>query len=193
MARSWWRIFSVLKKRSTIYEVWAHRIKYKMPWLVSNLICKSQSAEMFIDWPSYKWLKYCNIGSGYHWLHCRTLQTAVGVFGGEAYVDGIDAPPLMVANTGKSSHPAISSLNCSPFIAVELCREHLVCHIICLFSCHSFCFFSVCGCHKIHNPMHRTRGSVVIKPWNLSHEEFCGTSHIKRSTTDIVEETVFEL
>ncbi|KAI8550206.1 hypothetical protein RHMOL_Rhmol06G0086900 [Rhododendron molle] len=58
----------------------------------------------------------------------RTMQTAVGVFGGEAYVDGIDAPPLMVANTGKSSHPAISSLNCSPFIAVELCREHLGVH-----------------------------------------------------------------
>ncbi|KAG5543755.1 hypothetical protein RHGRI_016494 [Rhododendron griersonianum] len=69
-----------------------------------------------------------NIGSGYHWLHCRTMQTAVGVFGGEAYVDGIDAPPLMVANAGKSSHPAISSLNCSPFIAVELCREHLGIH-----------------------------------------------------------------
>ncbi|KAG5543754.1 hypothetical protein RHGRI_016494 [Rhododendron griersonianum] len=58
----------------------------------------------------------------------RTMQTAVGVFGGEAYVDGIDAPPLMVANAGKSSHPAISSLNCSPFIAVELCREHLGIH-----------------------------------------------------------------
>jgi len=58
----------------------------------------------------------------------RTMQTAVGVFGCEGYMDGIDAPPLMVANAGKSSHPAISSLNCSPFIAMELCREHLGVH-----------------------------------------------------------------
>ncbi|KAK4751473.1 hypothetical protein SAY87_004955 [Trapa incisa] len=57
----------------------------------------------------------------------RTMQTAVGAFGGE-YSDGIDASPLMVANAGKSNHPAISSLNCPPFIAVELCREHLGVH-----------------------------------------------------------------
>lgn len=162
VARSRWRIFSVIKKRPTVYGVWEYRIKYKMPWLVCNSICKSQSAEMFIDWSSYKWVKYCNIGSGYHWLHCRTMQTAVGVFGGEAYVDGIDAPPLMVANTGKSSHPAISSLNCSPFIAVELCREHLVCDRTCLFSCRSLFVSLVCGSDKMHNPMHRTRVSVVI-------------------------------
>lgn len=55
------------------------------------------------------------------------MQTAVGVFGGEGYADGIDAPPLMVANAGNSNHAAISSLNSPPFIAVELCREHLVC------------------------------------------------------------------
>ncbi|TXG52615.1 hypothetical protein EZV62_021784 [Acer yangbiense] len=55
----------------------------------------------------------------------RTIQTAVGVFGGGGYADGIDAPPLMVANAGNSERPAISSLNCPPFIAVELCREHL--------------------------------------------------------------------
>lgn len=120
------------------------------------------------------------------------MQTAVGVFGGEAYVDGIDAPPLMVANAGKSSHPAISSLNCSPFIAVELCREHLVCDSICLFSCRSLFVSLVCGSDKMHNPMHRTHVIVVIKLWNLSHEEFCETSHIGRSTTDIVEETVFD-
>ncbi|KAI4388676.1 hypothetical protein MLD38_000984 [Melastoma candidum] len=53
----------------------------------------------------------------------RTMQTAVGVFGGEAGEDGITAPPLMVANAGKSTQPTISSLNCPPFIAVELCRE----------------------------------------------------------------------
>ncbi|XP_056173154.1 phosphoglycerate mutase-like protein 1 [Syzygium oleosum] len=53
----------------------------------------------------------------------RAMQTAVGVFGGEGDTDGIVAPPLMVANAGNSDHPAISSLNCPPFIAVELCRE----------------------------------------------------------------------
>ncbi|KAK3423418.1 hypothetical protein EUGRSUZ_F00458 [Eucalyptus grandis] len=58
----------------------------------------------------------------------RTMQTAVGVFGGEGYTDGIGAPPLMVANAGNSDHPAISSLNCPPFIAIELCREHLGVH-----------------------------------------------------------------
>lgn len=58
--------------------------------------------------------------------YCRTMQTAVGVFGGKGYADGIDAPPLMVANAGDSDRPAISSLNSPPFVAVELCREHLV-------------------------------------------------------------------
>ncbi|XP_030537808.1 phosphoglycerate mutase-like protein 1 isoform X1 [Rhodamnia argentea] len=58
----------------------------------------------------------------------RTMQTAVGVFGGEGYTDGIVAPPLMVANVGNSDHPSISSLNCPPFTAVELCREHLGVH-----------------------------------------------------------------
>ncbi|KAF3447449.1 hypothetical protein FNV43_RR12635 [Rhamnella rubrinervis] len=58
----------------------------------------------------------------------RTMQTAVGVFGGEAYTDGIEVPPLMVANAGKSDHSAISSLNCPPFMAVEFCREHLGVH-----------------------------------------------------------------
>ena len=57
------------------------------------------------------------------------MQTAVGVFGGEGYTDGIDVTPLMVANAGNSIRPAISSLNCPPFIAVELCREHLVCDV----------------------------------------------------------------
>lgn len=56
----------------------------------------------------------------------RTMQTAVGVFGGESYTDGVNIPPLMVENTGHSGRPAISSLNCPPFIAVERCREHLV-------------------------------------------------------------------
>ncbi|KAL0325266.1 UNVERIFIED_CONTAM: Phosphoglycerate mutase-like protein 1 [Sesamum radiatum] len=56
----------------------------------------------------------------------RTMQTAVGVFGGDGYEDGIDVPPLMAENAGNSSRPAISSLNSPPFVAMELCREHLI-------------------------------------------------------------------
>ncbi|XP_057502844.1 uncharacterized protein LOC130786563 isoform X3 [Actinidia eriantha] len=55
-----------------------------------------------------------------------TMQTAVGVFGSEGYTDKMDAVPLMVANAGNSDRPAISSLDCPPIVAVELCREHLV-------------------------------------------------------------------
>ena len=55
------------------------------------------------------------------------MQTAVGVFGGDSQSDGNNTPALMVENAGKSRRPAISSLNCPPFIAVEYCREHLVC------------------------------------------------------------------
>ncbi|KAG8650488.1 phosphoglycerate mutase-like protein 1 isoform X1 [Manihot esculenta] len=58
----------------------------------------------------------------------RTLQTAVGVFGGGGYTDRTDALPLMVANAGNSGQAAISSLNSPPFIAVELCREHFGVH-----------------------------------------------------------------
>lgn len=58
----------------------------------------------------------------------RTMQTAVGVFGGEDLPDGSSVPPLMVENAGNSGHLAISSLNCPPFIAVEDCREHLGVH-----------------------------------------------------------------
>lgn len=60
------------------------------------------------------------------WL-CRTLQTAVGVFGGEGYTDRLDILPLMVANAGNSGRAAISSLDSPPIVAAELCREHLVC------------------------------------------------------------------
>ncbi|KAJ4843117.1 hypothetical protein Tsubulata_002901 [Turnera subulata] len=56
----------------------------------------------------------------------RTLQTAVGVFGGEGYTDRLDILPLMVANAGNSCQGAISSLNSPPFIAMELCREHFL-------------------------------------------------------------------
>ncbi|XP_039139132.1 phosphoglycerate mutase-like protein 1 isoform X2 [Dioscorea cayenensis subsp. rotundata] len=57
----------------------------------------------------------------------RTMQTAVGVFGGESYLDGMDVHvhPLMIENVGNSNRSAISSLNCPPFIAVETCRERL--------------------------------------------------------------------
>ncbi|KAG4401008.1 hypothetical protein AAZX31_07G169700 [Glycine max] len=58
----------------------------------------------------------------------RTLQTAVGVFGGEGYTDKTDVLPLMVANAGNSYRAAISSLNSPPVVAVELCREHLGVH-----------------------------------------------------------------
>ncbi|KAL8131030.1 phosphoglycerate mutase-like protein [Apium graveolens] len=58
----------------------------------------------------------------------RTLQTAVGAFGGEGCTEEFNLPPLMIENAGNSDHPAISSLNCPPFIAVELCREHLGVH-----------------------------------------------------------------
>ncbi|KAJ0653408.1 putative histidine phosphatase superfamily [Helianthus annuus] len=53
------------------------------------------------------------------------MQTAVGAFGGEATAIGIDGLPLMVENTGSSNRPTISSLNCPPFIAMELCRESM--------------------------------------------------------------------
>nr|AAG38146.1 unknown [Glycine max] len=63
----------------------------------------------------------------------RTMQTAVGVFGGEAYTDGINVPPLMNDNVGDSRRPAISSLNVPPFNSsralprtfwgVSLCKE----------------------------------------------------------------------
>ncbi|KAL4029600.1 hypothetical protein IC575_007820 [Cucumis melo] len=58
----------------------------------------------------------------------RTMETAVGTFGGEGYSDGINVPPLMIENAGDCNRPAISSLNCPPFLAVELCREHLGVH-----------------------------------------------------------------
>ncbi|KAK7319527.1 hypothetical protein RJT34_04249 [Clitoria ternatea] len=58
----------------------------------------------------------------------RTLQTAVGVFGGEGYTEKTDVLPLMVANAGNSNRAAISSLNCPPIVAIELCREHLGVH-----------------------------------------------------------------
>ncbi|KAL1188481.1 Phosphoglycerate mutase-like protein [Cardamine amara subsp. amara] len=54
----------------------------------------------------------------------RTIQTAVGAFGGEEDTNGENAAaPLMVVNPSSSNRAAISSLNSPPFLAVELCRE----------------------------------------------------------------------
>ncbi|GKV19723.1 hypothetical protein SLEP1_g29948 [Rubroshorea leprosula] len=58
-------------------------------------------------------------------LIVMTLQTAVGVFGGEGYTDRMDAVSLVVTNARKSSRAAISSLNSPPFIALDLCRERM--------------------------------------------------------------------
>eukprot|EP00250_Pteridium_aquilinum_P002631 c12855_g1_i2 orf=219-1259(+) len=58
----------------------------------------------------------------------RTMQTAVGAFGGPEFNEGDPSPPLMVMNGGGSDHPAISSSGCPPFMAVELCREHMGVH-----------------------------------------------------------------
>ncbi|EPS62107.1 hypothetical protein M569_12686, partial [Genlisea aurea] len=55
----------------------------------------------------------------------RTIQTSVGVFGGEYRSEEADNVPLMVANAGNSGRPAVSNLNSPPILAVELCREHL--------------------------------------------------------------------
>ncbi|CAM0908050.1 unnamed protein product [Alopecurus aequalis] len=53
----------------------------------------------------------------------RTMQTAVGVFGGGNCTDGVSVSPLMVEDAGHSGRLAISSLNSPPFLAVEACRE----------------------------------------------------------------------
>ncbi|XP_022136334.1 phosphoglycerate mutase-like protein 1 isoform X2 [Momordica charantia] len=53
----------------------------------------------------------------------RTIETAVGTFGGEEPSDDLNVPLLMVENAGDNNRPAISSLNCPPFLAIEDCRE----------------------------------------------------------------------
>ncbi|XP_021721123.1 phosphoglycerate mutase-like protein 1 [Chenopodium quinoa] len=54
----------------------------------------------------------------------RTMQTAAIVFGGDNHKNGNGASPLMLEN-GKNDHATVSSLNCPPFLAHELCRERL--------------------------------------------------------------------
>lgn len=60
----------------------------------------------------------------------RAMQTAVGLFGGEAHKNDVVnvAPDLMVENAGNSGRPAVTSLNSPPFMAVEHCRERLGVH-----------------------------------------------------------------
>lgn len=60
----------------------------------------------------------------------RTMQTAAGVFGGDKYISTStleEEKPLMVENAGNSCRQAISSSNAPPFIAMEYCRERMVC------------------------------------------------------------------
>ncbi|KAH7387855.1 hypothetical protein KP509_16G045300 [Ceratopteris richardii] len=58
----------------------------------------------------------------------RTMQTAVGAFGGPEHTQADALLPLMVKNGGGSDHSAISSSGCPPFLALELCREHIGVH-----------------------------------------------------------------
>jgi hypothetical protein len=59
------------------------------------------------------------------------METAVGAFGGPLWHDG-DAELALMAEvaSGKFStaHPAVSSRGTVPFVAYELCREHLGIH-----------------------------------------------------------------
>lgn len=60
----------------------------------------------------------------------RTMQTAAGVFGGEKCISTSspeEEKPLMVENAGNCCRQAISSSNSPPFIAIEYCRERMVC------------------------------------------------------------------
>ena len=59
------------------------------------------------------------------------MQTAVGAFGGNLYSEDNLTSPLMVENGGGSTRPGISFSGSPPFLAVELCREHLVRFLIC--------------------------------------------------------------
>lgn len=53
--------------------------------------------------------------------------------------------PLMIANAGNSERSAISSLNCPPIAAVELCREHLVFLVKFNYSHLFLCFLQLVG------------------------------------------------
>lgn len=59
----------------------------------------------------------------------RTLETATGVFGSQEWKDSSQGTPLMRKQPAKQEHQvkrsAMSTTGCPPFIAHELCREHL--------------------------------------------------------------------
>ncbi|KAL2614254.1 hypothetical protein R1flu_025946 [Riccia fluitans] len=59
----------------------------------------------------------------------RTMQTAVGVLGGDDILNGNSTEtPLMIDGVGKDKHKAVSSVRAPPFVAVEWCREHMGLH-----------------------------------------------------------------
>ena len=74
------------------------------------------------------------------------MQTAVGAFGGDGCTDRTDILPLMLANAGNSRRAAISSLNCPPIVALELCREHLVGPLKVMCATFDFKCEHSCGC-----------------------------------------------
>lgn len=59
----------------------------------------------------------------------RTLETATGVFAGQAWSDDSQGIPLMREQRGhqdrQAKRQAMSTAGCPPIIAHELCREHL--------------------------------------------------------------------
>ncbi|KAL3679559.1 hypothetical protein R1sor_022515 [Riccia sorocarpa] len=59
----------------------------------------------------------------------RTLQTAVGVFGGDVILNGNSTETaLMIDGVGEYKHKAVSSVGAPPFVAVEWCREQMGLH-----------------------------------------------------------------
>ncbi|KAF7143625.1 hypothetical protein RHSIM_Rhsim05G0095400 [Rhododendron simsii] len=114
----------LLRKMLDVFTAW----KYNVYWnLHSKLVdvCR-YSAMDYTTGTTVSVMHFEHIDVDYQLTIFRTMQTAVGVFGGEGYTDRIDSVPLMVANAGNSDRPAISSLDCPPIVAVELCREHCV-------------------------------------------------------------------
>lgn len=61
----------------------------------------------------------------------RALETAVGCFGNFLQPSN-GTPPLMMEITEqpgvRAAHPAVSAEGCPPFVAYEMCREHLGVH-----------------------------------------------------------------
>lgn len=61
-------------------------------------------------------------------VQTRAMETAVGAFGGPVWHEGDAELPLMAEVAGgkfSTAHPAVSSRGTVPFVAYELCREHL--------------------------------------------------------------------